>query len=525
MDNEAILAGLDDEPDAFAVFYRRHVGALLEHFATRTQDRVLAADLCAETFAAALDDAHRFDPEHGLAVDWLYGIARRLLGEAGRRGVVECRARRRLGLAALAPGDGFVDALEEELVEAARFRASRRRNRLTLPRVRLRARAVFAALTLVAVVAALAVGRGGDDRTAFDGSATRQASVVVPLAPMLSTAVCRGLDVRGESAAEAAVGIGLLTSGRTSDHALPDELIEGLPVRTLDASETRLAGDRRLRTRLHVVASLGVSDDTSCGPDDGPGVCLVVEAGSSYRCFRLADVRAGRALARTPQGLIVGVVADGVGRVTLTAGGRSASVRVVDNVYEARLGVPSRTPVRVVLARRWAEVCERGVAPELLERVAALRREPDEHPQLPQAARQALDGGSEYRFDGVLMRGARFWGSAGGVEFWAVPVVARGSEWCAPANSVCVVAVPPDSPADAECMLRRRRNPESWRFAPLLPDNAAIYGVVADGVIGARVTVGTLTARVDARENVIGGVLPFPYEDGVRVDLIRRHAH
>jgi hypothetical protein len=73
-------------------------------------------------------------------------------------------------------------------------------------------------------------------------------------------------------------------------------------------------------------------------------------------------------------------------------------------------------------------------------------------------------------------------------------------------------------------MLRRRRNLEFWRFAPLLPDNAAIYGIVGDGVIGARVTVGKLTAQVDARENVIGGVLPLPYEDGVSVDLIRRPA-
>jgi hypothetical protein len=73
-------------------------------------------------------------------------------------------------------------------------------------------------------------------------------------------------------------------------------------------------------------------------------------------------------------------------------------------------------------------------------------------------------------------------------------------------------------------MPRRRRNPEFWRVAPLLPGSAAIFGVVADDVIGARVTVGTLTAQVDARENLIAGVLPFPHQDGVRVDLIRRTA-
>jgi DNA-directed RNA polymerase specialized sigma24 family protein len=492
MDDEAILAGLDGEPDAFAVFYRRHVAALLEHFASGTHDRGLAADLCAEAFATALDDAHRFDPARGLAVDWLDGIARRLLNEAGRRGAVEDRARRRLGLAALEPGDGFVEALEEELVEAARFRAWRRRSRLALPLVGLRALAVIAALTLAAVVGVLALGRGGSDRTASDRSATQQASFVVQPAPMLSTAACRGPDVRGESAAQAAAAIGVTN---------------GVP-----------------RTGVRVVSPLGVSDGANCVRGEGPGACLVVEDRSSYRCFGLANVRAGRALARTSEGLIVGVAPDDVDRVTLTARGRTAGAVVVDNVYAARLGVPSGTPVRVALDRLWDDACQREVAPGLLARVATLRREPDDRVPVPQAVRRALDGGSQYRFDGGLLRGARRWGSDHGVEFWTVPVVTRGSEWCAPANGICVVAVPPDPPADAECMPRRRRNLEFWRVAPLLPGNAAIFGVVADDVIGARVTAGTRTAQVDARENLIGDVLPFPYQDGVRVDLIRRTA-
>jgi DNA-directed RNA polymerase specialized sigma24 family protein len=343
MDDEAILAGLDGDPDAFAVFYRRHVAVLLEYFAGRTHDPGLAADLCAETFATALDDAIRFDPGRGLAVDWLCGIARRLLDEAARRGVVEGRARRRLGLAALEPGDGFVEALEQELVEAARFRACRRRGRLALPPVRIRALAVVAALTLVAVVAALAVGRDGSVPTASDRRAT-QASFVVALAPMLSTAACRGMDVRGESAAEAAAAIGV-TDG-----------LLGIAVR--------------------VVSPLGVSDDADCVPARGPGACLVVEDRSSYRCFGLADVRAGRALARAAGGSIVGVVPDDVDRVTLTAGGRTAGAVVVDNVYEARLGVPSGTPVRVALDRLLDDECQPEFAPELPARVATCAASP-----------------------------------------------------------------------------------------------------------------------------------------------------
>src|SRR5918998_3676562 len=72
--DEDVLAALDTEPEGFGVFYRRHVGPLLTFFARRTGDPELAADLCAETFAAALDGAHRFRPDRGPAVAWLYGI-------------------------------------------------------------------------------------------------------------------------------------------------------------------------------------------------------------------------------------------------------------------------------------------------------------------------------------------------------------------------------------------------------------------------------------------------------------------
>ena len=112
MDDDAILAGLHDDPDAFAVFYRRHVAGLLGYFLRRTHDPELAADLCAETFAAALDGAHRFDPARGPAVAWLYGIARRLLAHAQRRGAVEDRARRRLGMAPLDLSDAALERVE-----------------------------------------------------------------------------------------------------------------------------------------------------------------------------------------------------------------------------------------------------------------------------------------------------------------------------------------------------------------------------------------------------------------------------
>jgi RNA polymerase sigma-70 factor (ECF subfamily) len=111
-DDAAILAALDEDPEAFALFYHRHVVGLLGYFMRRTHDAELAADLCAETFAAALDGAHRFDPARGPAVAWLYGIARRLLAHAERRGAVEDRARRRLGMAPLELTDAALERVE-----------------------------------------------------------------------------------------------------------------------------------------------------------------------------------------------------------------------------------------------------------------------------------------------------------------------------------------------------------------------------------------------------------------------------
>ncbi len=110
--DDELLAVTRAEPEAFAVFYRRHVDSLLAYFARRTRDGELAADLTAETFAAALDGAHRHRPDRGPAVAWLYGIARRQLSHAARRGAVEDRARRRLGMAPLTLTDEALERVE-----------------------------------------------------------------------------------------------------------------------------------------------------------------------------------------------------------------------------------------------------------------------------------------------------------------------------------------------------------------------------------------------------------------------------
>ena len=51
-----------DDPEAFGVFYDRHVKSLLGYFARRTREPEVAADLTAETFASALVARRRFKP-------------------------------------------------------------------------------------------------------------------------------------------------------------------------------------------------------------------------------------------------------------------------------------------------------------------------------------------------------------------------------------------------------------------------------------------------------------------------------
>jgi RNA polymerase sigma factor (sigma-70 family) len=95
---------LSPVPEDFGRFYDRHVHAVLGFFARRTQDPELAADLTAETFAAALTGRRRFRRANTPAVAWLFGIAQHKLADARRRGSAEDRMRRRLGMQRLTTG-------------------------------------------------------------------------------------------------------------------------------------------------------------------------------------------------------------------------------------------------------------------------------------------------------------------------------------------------------------------------------------------------------------------------------------
>jgi RNA polymerase sigma factor (sigma-70 family) len=107
------------EPEAFAVFYRRHVGVVLAYLRARTSDVELTIDLAAETFARALEHADRFRADGPNARPWLYAIARNLLFDSFRHGRVESDARLRLGLEPIVLTDAGYERVEE-MADAAR---------------------------------------------------------------------------------------------------------------------------------------------------------------------------------------------------------------------------------------------------------------------------------------------------------------------------------------------------------------------------------------------------------------------
>jgi RNA polymerase sigma-70 factor (ECF subfamily) len=97
-DRELLAAVAARDGAAFSVFYRRHLSAVIAYLLRQTGDPEMAADLAAEVFAAVLLSASRYRAAGTSALPWVIGIARHKLLMSLRRGRVEARARRRLGL-------------------------------------------------------------------------------------------------------------------------------------------------------------------------------------------------------------------------------------------------------------------------------------------------------------------------------------------------------------------------------------------------------------------------------------------
>lgn len=127
------LVGTARDPDAdagllmgsaeeFGAFYLRHETDVLRFFLRRVGGADLAADLCAETFARALESRGSFDPGRGEARAWLFGIARHVLAASLEKGRVLDETRVRLGLEPLVIDDDDVARLVQ-LAEGPAMRA------------------------------------------------------------------------------------------------------------------------------------------------------------------------------------------------------------------------------------------------------------------------------------------------------------------------------------------------------------------------------------------------------------------
>jgi RNA polymerase sigma factor (sigma-70 family) len=109
--------------DDFGTFYDRHARAVLAFACRRTADPELAADITAETFAAAYLARRRYREEGVGARGWLLGIARHQIGRAVRRSRASERARRRLGVEPVAMDEASYERIEE-LADLADLRAA-----------------------------------------------------------------------------------------------------------------------------------------------------------------------------------------------------------------------------------------------------------------------------------------------------------------------------------------------------------------------------------------------------------------
>jgi len=113
LDDAALLASCARNPDAFAVLYRRHAADLLRWAHPRAGGAEVALDLLAETFAVAYEKRDSYRPDRGAVGAWLQGILRTEIRRLHRKGQVELRAIRRLGVQQLPPDEESIARIDE----------------------------------------------------------------------------------------------------------------------------------------------------------------------------------------------------------------------------------------------------------------------------------------------------------------------------------------------------------------------------------------------------------------------------
>jgi RNA polymerase sigma factor (sigma-70 family) len=114
-DQELLDLARDGDAVAFGVFFERYQSVVLAYLGRRTRQRDAAADLCGEVFARALIGLHRRRAVvEDSAGGWLLTIARNALVDSVRRGRVEERARRQLGIERLLLTDEDLERIDAQ---------------------------------------------------------------------------------------------------------------------------------------------------------------------------------------------------------------------------------------------------------------------------------------------------------------------------------------------------------------------------------------------------------------------------
>jgi RNA polymerase sigma factor (sigma-70 family) len=113
LSDDELLAWTAQDPEAFGVFYERHVRLVMGYLVGETRDTERALDLTAEVFAAALCGARRFRPGGPPASAWLIGIARNKAAAARRHEAVAFAARKKLGIPVMSFDDEEIERVEQ----------------------------------------------------------------------------------------------------------------------------------------------------------------------------------------------------------------------------------------------------------------------------------------------------------------------------------------------------------------------------------------------------------------------------
>lgn len=114
-DRDLLDATRAGEAGAYGTFFERHQAVVLAYLLRRTRHREAAADLAGEVFARALLAVYRGrGPDGASAAGWLLTIARNALVDSLRRGRVEERARRELGMQPVALTDDDLERIDAQ---------------------------------------------------------------------------------------------------------------------------------------------------------------------------------------------------------------------------------------------------------------------------------------------------------------------------------------------------------------------------------------------------------------------------